>query len=302
MCHHIEDPTFDATASATNPRARMRPVHRPPRMPAGPPPALQLDRRDRPRRPNRSPSPRGRAGSRPRRPPPSSSSPPCTRPIRGGYTDYDRRDGSGSAASTRSHNRRSCGSSTSSRCRDISCRAHTCAQWSSASVRMSALRLGAHQATGIAGLAAKRLARVLGTTGGAHDVARVLDLHPAFHPRAYVDLRVEPGDEPTLTLRPCSALDEGDELTWPALLARGETGPLEAAVRAVDPRNSVRRIDAEPGRGRDMDGELRSRRRPGRRSERGARGLVQHGRRIQVRLAQGLRKSLIRSLLREPNP
>ncbi|MDQ1374002.1 MAG: hypothetical protein QOJ09_1340, partial [Actinomycetota bacterium] len=33
MCHHIEDPTFDATAAATNPRARMRPVHRPPRTP-----------------------------------------------------------------------------------------------------------------------------------------------------------------------------------------------------------------------------------------------------------------------------
>ena len=35
MCHDIEDPTFDATACATNPRARMRPLHRPPRVPAG---------------------------------------------------------------------------------------------------------------------------------------------------------------------------------------------------------------------------------------------------------------------------
>ncbi|MCW2782532.1 MAG: hypothetical protein JWR35_2981 [Marmoricola sp.] len=34
MCHDIEDPTFDATAIATNPRARIRPIHRPPRMPA----------------------------------------------------------------------------------------------------------------------------------------------------------------------------------------------------------------------------------------------------------------------------
>lgn len=34
MCHTIEDPTFDATALATNPRARIRPIHRPPRMPA----------------------------------------------------------------------------------------------------------------------------------------------------------------------------------------------------------------------------------------------------------------------------
>lgn len=34
MCHTIEDPTFDATAVATNPRAQVRPIHRPPREPA----------------------------------------------------------------------------------------------------------------------------------------------------------------------------------------------------------------------------------------------------------------------------
>ncbi len=34
MCHDIEDPTFDATAVATNPKAQVRPVHRPPRLPA----------------------------------------------------------------------------------------------------------------------------------------------------------------------------------------------------------------------------------------------------------------------------
>ena len=33
MCHDIEDPTFDATAVATNPRAQVRPIHRPPRTP-----------------------------------------------------------------------------------------------------------------------------------------------------------------------------------------------------------------------------------------------------------------------------
>jgi hypothetical protein len=34
MCHDIEDPTFDATAIATNPHAQVRPIHRPPRAPA----------------------------------------------------------------------------------------------------------------------------------------------------------------------------------------------------------------------------------------------------------------------------
>jgi hypothetical protein len=34
MCHTIEDGTFDVTAQSVNPRARIRPVHRPPRSPA----------------------------------------------------------------------------------------------------------------------------------------------------------------------------------------------------------------------------------------------------------------------------
>ncbi len=33
MCHDIEDPTFDATAVATNRKAQIRPIHRPPRVP-----------------------------------------------------------------------------------------------------------------------------------------------------------------------------------------------------------------------------------------------------------------------------
>ena len=34
MCHDIEDPTFDATAAATNRKTQIRPIHRPPRVPA----------------------------------------------------------------------------------------------------------------------------------------------------------------------------------------------------------------------------------------------------------------------------
>jgi hypothetical protein len=34
MCHTIEDGTFDVTAQAVNPKARIRAVHRPPRQPA----------------------------------------------------------------------------------------------------------------------------------------------------------------------------------------------------------------------------------------------------------------------------
>jgi hypothetical protein len=34
MCHTIEDGTFDVTAQAVNPKARVRAVHRPPRVPS----------------------------------------------------------------------------------------------------------------------------------------------------------------------------------------------------------------------------------------------------------------------------
>ena len=54
MCHDIEDPTFDATAVATNPKAQVRPVHRPPRrLDTSQQPALRVDRRS-----STSPTPR----------------------------------------------------------------------------------------------------------------------------------------------------------------------------------------------------------------------------------------------------
>src|SRR5512134_941060 len=67
MCHTIEDPTFDATAYATNPRAR--PPDPPPSAHAqGSPPALPLDDRDRsrerPRRPREAHQHRRRAAAR----------------------------------------------------------------------------------------------------------------------------------------------------------------------------------------------------------------------------------------------
>jgi hypothetical protein len=245
MCHHIEDPTFDATASATNPRARMRPVHRPPRIPADRLPhcnwTVEIDPAAEPLA-----EPEGarwlatsKAAALELITPEHATEP-------GGFTDYAREMDPDLKLDAFSQ-------PTLVRILDeLALQGHLIARSYMHAVEQrfgtdTALRLGTHQATGIFGLAAKRLVRVLGTTGGPVDVVRVLDLHPAFHPGAYVDIRVEPGDEPTLTLMPCPALDEGDELTWPALLARGESAPLETAVRAVDPRGSITRIDAPPG-------------------------------------------------------
>ena len=49
----------------------------------------------------------------------------------------------------------------------------------------------AKQFTGVAGVAADRLARAFGLGDSAADVATVFELHPAFHPRTYVDWSVE---------------------------------------------------------------------------------------------------------------
>ena len=63
MCHDIEDPTFDATAAATHPCMKMRPIHRPPRKPAGPLPGLPLGglHRRRGRALRAAPQPRARS-------------------------------------------------------------------------------------------------------------------------------------------------------------------------------------------------------------------------------------------------
>src|SRR3954451_20854920 len=72
------------------------------------------------------------------------------------------------------------------------------------------------QFIGVAGVVATRLTRMLGSDpagavadGDALDaIRRVLELHPAFHPRAYVDLAVERIDDTVrVALRPCLALD-----------------------------------------------------------------------------------------------
>ena len=43
MCHHIEDATFPATIQAVNPKAKIRPVHRPPRKDANQKPVCRWE-------------------------------------------------------------------------------------------------------------------------------------------------------------------------------------------------------------------------------------------------------------------
>jgi len=100
--------------------------------------------------------------------------------------------------------------------------------------------VGRKQFTGIAGVAAARLAAALGVEGGAPGVARVLEVHPAFRPRSYVDLRVDvAGDRVAVAVGDCEALHEELAPSWPQLLVHGGPQPLAAIAQAVDPTASV---------------------------------------------------------------
>jgi hypothetical protein len=93
--------------------------------------------------------------------------------------------------------------------------------------------------TGTAGVSAGRLPSVLGIAGDdAAAIAKLLQLHPAFHPRAYVAPVIEVVDERTvrfaLTDAPC--FHERDGLSWLATLRNAPHPALDAIAQAINPR------------------------------------------------------------------
>lgn len=228
MCHDIEDPTFDATAVATNPRARVRPVHRPPRRPADRHPhcawTVVIDDSH----------------------PPVHESPGCRR-LRGSRaatvsldpidaTDPGVPDYSGPLLSDLAFG--SFSKSALVRMADEVClQMHLLnlgfvdAVGQRTSVE-GARKLCLRQLTGIAGLSAERLHRALGLPGGIEGALRVLELHPLLNPSAYVRATVGEG----VAVRLSPAHEDG---AWITLCGPEEIRPLQAIVRAVDPRLDV---------------------------------------------------------------
>lgn len=228
MCHDIEDPTFDATAVATNPRAQVRPIHRPPRLPAGRTPhcawTVVIDESH----------------------PPVLESADCTAlrssraatldlaPIEvddSGLADYSGPLLSDLDFASFSH-------SALVRMADEVC------------LQMHLLNLGfvravhrrlpedaarelcGKQLVGIAGIAAERIQRALGLPVDEGGALRVLALHPLLNPAAYVWAEV--GDR--LTVAGSPAHEDG---AWIALCGPDHPAPLQAVVRAVDPHLDV---------------------------------------------------------------
>lgn len=241
MCHDIEDPTFDATAIATNPRARMRPIHRPPRLPADREPhcawtvTIDPSVEALPYPPQAERMGRSRA----------AAVPLASRPGDLPDDDGDRRY-IGPVDSDLVTERFS-SATLAAVANEVALQHHLLSRGFLLSVAdrigEEAVTMGIAQLTGIAGLAAKRLRQTIGASEDLAGIAAVLDVHPMFLPRSYVDVTVQDSDGfVDVTLGPCPALDEEDGLTWPALLTV-DAAPILSAARAVLPTATIERLD-----------------------------------------------------------
>ena len=241
MCHHIEDPTFDATALATHAGAQVRPVHRPPRVPADRHPhchwTLQIDRSV-PQRDD--PDVTRRIGGSLAA---GTVFPPLAPSSDGGWDDY-----SGPLdpdLRLESFSR----SALVVLAQEAVLQGQLLAMSFMAAVEDrhghgAAVDVGVRQFTGVAGVVAGRLAALLDAPRDLDGVAQVLALHPGLAPAGYVEVRVHrTADSVLVDLLDCPALHEEGVDSWAGLLAAGSDLPLAAAAHAVDPRTVVRRTD-----------------------------------------------------------
>ncbi|MES9604042.1 MULTISPECIES: hypothetical protein [Actinomadura] len=230
MCHDIEDPTFDATAVATNPKAQVRPLHRPPRRPADRHPhcawtvVIDESHPDAEGIPLLADNERSRAATLELAP---------IDPSDDGLADY-----SGPLLSDLDFAAFS--RSALARIADEVClqmhllnRAFTLSVARRAADAGELLRIRRKQLVGIAGVAAERLARALDPPRDAEGAARLLAVHPLLNPSAYVDAGIEGAN---IVVRPSPAHEDG---AWISLCGPGWTTALQAVVRAVDPRLDV---------------------------------------------------------------
>jgi len=245
MCHAIEDPTFDATAVATNPRARCRPVHRPPRMPADRVPhclwEVFIDPTAEPVR-EIPLTTRVRASKLAALPPT-----PIARDG-GGRDDYAGAFEPDFHLGLLSHAALVCV------CIELGVQNHLLVRALMMTVGeraddATARAIGMAQWIGSGAVASRRLHAALAVPGdGADAILKVLQFHPAFLP-GYVDLRLERtgDDRGRLAIAPCDALAEGDAYSWFALLDADPHPALDAMVQAVNPRARCVRATPQDG-------------------------------------------------------
>ncbi|HWJ11027.1 MAG TPA: hypothetical protein VNS46_16730 [Nocardioides sp.] len=232
MCHDIEDPTFDATAIASNPHAQVRPIHRPPR---------SADARAADGRPHCAwtvviddsfPEPE---------PVPALAVNERTRaaglvldpidPTDDGLSDY-------SGALVSDIDFAAFSKSALVRIADEVClqmhlldRAFALAVAERTETEAELEKIRRKQLVGVAGIGAERLARALGLLGSEDPAAaavRLLAVHPLLNPAAYVDADLV---DAALVVRPSPA---HEDQAWISLCGPAWTAALQAVVRAVD--------------------------------------------------------------------
>jgi hypothetical protein len=244
MCHTIEDPTFDATAYATNPRARVRPIHRPPRTPSDRHPhchwTIAIDPENAPVGPAKNTLAVGAL--------PLAQIENARAPERdAGWRDY-----AGPAETSFKLGLLS-SATLAAVAREFQIQEHLLA----CSVELALTeRIGVEKArdalagqfAGVGWHAGARLARALGVAnGGAAAVARVLGLHAALPPGFSREIEVR-GERVCIALEPQRAeLLDPAHPGWLGLLARGEARGLAAAAQGADPRARLVACDVRGG-------------------------------------------------------
>jgi len=244
MCHTIEDPTFDATAYATNPRARVRPLHRPPRMPKDRHPhchwTIAIDPANEPVGPAKNTQAVAAL--------PLAQIENARAPERdAGWSDYARP----ATPDFKLGHLSSATAAAVAREFQVQVNLLACSAELALTERIGVDRARealAAQWIAVGWHAGGRLARALGLAdGGTAAVAQVLRLHAALPPGFSREIAVE-GERVHVALEPQRAelLDPG-HAGWLGLLARGEAGGLEAAAQGADPRARMLRCEARNG-------------------------------------------------------
>lgn len=250
MCHTIEDPTFDATAVATNPRAQVRPIHRPPRVPADQSPhchwTVDIDPAFDPvvAHPNLELIETSLVAGIPvRTPDPGTTAEP------GGWDDYNRDFDPDFQLEDLSHR------ALVVALQEFAVQSHLLFRSFLLTVAQrygedEAARMNPMVFTGLAGLTAQRVRTAMGIPGdGADAIAKLLQLHPVFCPRTYVDLAVEvlTDDRVRFAILDSPVFAEADDYHWFAQLGGAADRALDAIVQAVNPQASVAPAAARNG-------------------------------------------------------
>ncbi|HQQ63749.1 MAG TPA: hypothetical protein PLF22_09265 [Pseudomonadales bacterium] len=242
MCHDIEDPTFDGTAIATNPRARVRPVHRPPRIPVDRAPHCEwnvfIDHDAEPlSEPAVTTAMRGTRLAHVENIRPGKNREP------GGMEYYTGPVFEQLRLEQLSH------AALVVVCKEIAIQNHLLILALMVAIaekygNEAACAVSEFQMVGSGWVMSHRLRDWLGCEAGGIDaIIAVMEIHPAFQPCEYhaIDIQKTGASTAVFTLRDCPALEEAEDKSfgWFAMLARGHVAGLEAIAKGVDSRARV---------------------------------------------------------------